>query len=164
MAVLGDIALVQVSADTGTTKPFSFVILADISGQTLNFTDNGWLAAGGFRSGEGTISYVVPANTPIGTVVTINGVSGNFNPSTSGDAIIAYFGSAASPTFLFAVDFADNNTSYAGDATNSNTSAVPTGLTFGDTALAFGPDNAAYTGPLTGTKAQILANIYNYNH
>lgn len=160
MAVLGDIALVGYAADAGG-KTFSFVILADISGQTLSFTDNGWLAAGGFRSGEGTVSYVVPANTPIGTVVTITGLTGTMNPSTGGDQILAYFGSAASPTFLFALDFADGNTTYAGDATNANTSAVPTGLTFGTNALAFGLDNGAYTGSLSGTRLEILANIAN---
>jgi predicted extracellular nuclease len=153
----GDIALVRYSAD-GTTKPFSFVILADLSGQTIFFTDNGWTAAGGFRTGEGVVSYVVPANTPIGTVVSLS-ISGNFNPSGTGDAILAYTGTTSAPNFLFAVDFADNNATYAGDATNSNTSAVPTGLSFGETALAFGLDNAAYDGPLTGTREEILANI-----
>lgn len=160
MAVLGDIALVGYSSDTGG-KSFSFVILADLSGETINFTDNGWLAAGGFRSGEGTVSYTVPAGTAIGTVVTITGLTVTVNPSTSGDQIIAYVGTAASPTFLFALDFADGNTTFAGDATNSNTSAVPTGLTFGETALAFSLDNGAYTGSLSGTRLEILANIAN---
>ena len=160
MAVLGDIALVGYAADTAG-KSFSFVILSDISGETLNFTDNGWLGAGGFRSGEGTVSYVVPANTPVGTVVTITGLTSTLNPSTTGDQILAYFGSAASPTFLFAIDFADGNTTYAGEATNSNTSAVPTGLTVGQNALAFGTDNGAYTGSLSGTRLEILANIAN---
>jgi len=161
MAV-GDIAIVRYSADASgaSTKPLSFVILADLSGQTIFFTDNGWQAAGGFRANEGTISYVVPANTAIGTVITLSpSSSGQFNPSTAGDQILAYTGSAASPNFLFAVDFADGNATYAGDATTSNTSAVPPGLTFGTTALAFGADNAAYNGPLTGTREEILANI-----
>ncbi|TXC71208.1 hypothetical protein FSB78_09785 [Sphingomonas ginsenosidivorax] len=160
MANLGDIAIVGFGADTGV-KSFSFVILADLSGQTINFTDNGWLAAGGLRTNEGTMSYTVPAGTAIGTVVTISGLTGAFNPSTAGDQIIAYTGDATAPNVLFAVDFADGNTTYAADATNTNTSAVPTGLTFGETALAFAADNAAYTGPLTGTREEILANIAN---
>lgn len=162
MATAGDIALVGFQADAvNNSKTFAFVILsADLAGQTITFTDNGWLAAGGFRSGEGTTTYTVPAGATVGTVVTITtSSSATFNPSTSGDAILAYVGSASNPTFLFGVDFADGNATWAGDATNSNTSAVPPGLTFGDTALAFGADNAAYSGPLTGTKAQILANI-----
>ncbi|GGE17229.1 hypothetical protein GCM10011529_24670 [Polymorphobacter glacialis] len=128
MAVLGDIALVGFAADAAG-KSFSFVLLADLSGETINFTDNGWLAAGGFRANEGTTSYVVPADTPVGTVITISGLTGSFNPSTGGDQILAYVGSVTAPTFLFALDFADNNSTYAGDASNSNTSAVPTGLT-----------------------------------
>ncbi len=160
MAILGDIAVVGFGADTGV-KSFSFVILADLAGQTINFTDNGWLAAGGFRTSEGTVSYTVPAGTAIGTVVTISGLTGTFNPSTSGDQIIAYTGDATAPNLLFAVDFADGNATYAADATNTNTSAVPTGLTQGENALAFAADNAAYTGPLTGTREEILANIAN---
>lgn len=161
MATAGDIALIGYQADTiNNTKTFAFVILsADLAGQTITFTDNGWKAAGGFTTTEGSITYTVPANVTVGTVVTLAGVSGNFNLSTTGDSIAAYLGTASNPTFLFGLDIADGNATYAGDATNSNTSAVPTGLTFGDTALAFGADNAAYTGPLTGTKAQILANI-----
>jgi hypothetical protein len=117
MASLGDIAIVGYGADAGV-KSFAFVLLADLSGETITFTDNGWRAAGGFRTGEGTVSYTVPAGTPIGTVVTISGLTGSFNPSTTGDSIIAYVGDAANPTFLFAVDFADANAAYAGDATN----------------------------------------------
>ncbi len=160
MANLGDIAIVGFGADAGV-KSFSFVILGDLSGQTINFTDNGWLAAGGFRGGEGIVSYTVPAGTAVGTVVTISGLTGPFNPSTTGDQIIAYTGEPTAPNVLFAVDFADGNATYAADATNANTSAVPTGLTFGENALAFGADNAAYTGPLTGTREEILANIAN---
>lgn len=158
MAVQGDIAIVGYGADTGI-KSFAFVLLTDLSNETIFFTDNGWTAAGAFRGGEGVVSYFVPTGTPIGTVVTISGLTAALNPSTSGDQILAYTGSAAAPTFLFAVDFADGNATYAGDATSSNTSAVPTGLSFGDTALAFATDNAAYTGPTGGTRAQVLAAI-----
>ncbi|HEX8126552.1 MAG TPA: Calx-beta domain-containing protein [Allosphingosinicella sp.] len=179
MAVLGDIALVGYSADTGG-KGFAFVLLADLTGQVLNFTDNGWTAAGAFRTGEGTFSITIPAGLPVGTVIRVSGLDGtpvvttstgvtlpasayaeanDVNPATGGDQFLVYQGTAASPTFLFAVDFADNNTTYAGDSTNTNTSAVPTGLTFGTNALAFGPDNGAYSGALTGTREQILANI-----
>lgn len=158
MAVAGDIALVGYGADAGV-KSFAFVLLADLAGQTIYFTDNGWLAAGGFRANEGTVSYTVPTDTKIGTVVTISGLTAQLNPSTSGDQILAYTGSAAEPTFLFALNFADGKTAFAGDATNSNTSAVPTGLTAGKDALAFGDDNGAYTGPTTGTRAEILTAI-----
>lgn len=169
----GSIAIVEVNADdqdagTNVTKTVSFVLLdVALRGQTIFFTDNGWLAAGGFRTGEGVISFAVPADAALGTVYTV-GVSGTasptFNPSTSGDAVIAYVGTAASPTILFAVQFGSNSASWAADATTANTSAVPTGLVNGDTALAFALDNAAYTGPLTGTAQQILANIADENN
>jgi predicted extracellular nuclease len=160
-AVLEDIALVGFFSDgaTASADSFAFVLLADLSGQTINFTDNGWLSAGGFRSGEGTFSYVVPAGTPIGTVVTITG-GGTINLSTGGDQIIAYTGTAATPTLLYALDFA-NAQGWDANAADTNTSAVPTGLTAGTNALSFALDNGAYSGPLTGTRAQILANIAN---
>jgi len=158
----GDLALIGYSADTAG-KSFSFVLLQAIdAGTVISFTDNGWLAAGGFRSGEGTFTYTAPAGgAAAGTVITVTGLTGSLNPSTSGDQIIAYQGSAASATPLFALDFADGNATYAGDATNSNTSAIPTGLAAGSTALAFATDNGAYVGSTTGTKAEILSAIAN---
>jgi predicted extracellular nuclease/2',3'-cyclic-nucleotide 2'-phosphodiesterase (5'-nucleotidase family) len=158
---LGDIAIVGYGADT-SVKSFAFVVLTDVaSDEVVNFTDNGWLSAGGFRSGEGTVTSTIPAGTTAGTVITVTGLTSTLNPSTSGDQIIAYQGSASSPNFLFAIDFADGNATFAGDATNSNTSAVPTGLAFGTNALAFELDNGAYTGSLSGSKAEILTNIAN---
>ena len=167
MAGAGSIALVQFTADdqdagTPVVKHYSFVLLdLTLRGQTINFTDNGWLAAGGFRAGEGTMTFTVPAGATLGTVFTISTLTGSFNPSATGDAIIAYVGTEASPTILFAVQFGSGTAAWAADATSSNTSAVPTGLTNGDTALAFAADNGAYTGSLTGTVAEILANIAN---
>ncbi len=159
---VGDIALIGFSADTAG-KSFSFVLLRAVeAGTTISFTDNGWLAAGGFRSGEGVSTYTAPAEgAAAGTVITITGLTGSLNPSTSGDQIIAFQGALAAATPLFAIDFADNNTTFAGDATNSNTSAIPTGLATGVTALAFGADNGAYVGATTGTKAEILSAIAN---
>jgi len=159
---VGDLALIGYSADTAG-KSFSFVLLTAIdAGTVISFTDNGWLAAGGFRSGEGVFTYTAPAGgVAAGTVITVTGLTGSLNPSTSGDQFIAYQGSGATATPLFALDFADNNTTYAGDASNSNTSAIPTGLAAGSTALAFGPDNGAYVGTTTGTKAEILSAIAN---
>ncbi|MDB5432819.1 MAG: Endonuclease/Exonuclease/phosphatase family, partial [Caulobacter sp.] len=175
---IGDIAIISVSADTGAAaggnavaKSFSFVVLADnLGGSVINYTDNGWLAAGGFRQpSEGFASITLAAGITAGTVVTISGLTGQVNPSTTGDSIALFTGgtinSATSytgtPNFLFAVDFADNNTTWAADATNTNTSAVPTGLQAitggGGTAMAFGSDNASYTGITTGTKADLLA-------
>jgi VCBS repeat-containing protein len=159
----GDVALIGYSADTGG-KSFSFVLLQAVeAGTTISFTDDGWLAAGGFRTGEGVVTYTAPAGgATAGTVITFSGLTGSLNPSTSGDQIIAFQGPlGASATPLFAIDFADGNTSYAGDATSSNTSAIPAGLATGSTALAFGTDNGAYVGTTTGTRAEILSAIAN---
>jgi len=159
---VGDLALIGYSADTAG-KSFSFVLLTAVeAGTVISFTDNGWLAAGGFRAGEGVYTYTAGAGgAAAGTVITVTGLTGSLNPSTSGDQIIAYQGSGASATPLFALDFADGNTIYAGDATNSNTSAIPAGLATGSTALAFGTDNGAYVGTTTGTRAEILSAIGN---
>jgi VCBS repeat-containing protein len=160
---VGDLALIGYSADTAG-KSFSFVLLQAVdAGTTISFTDDGWLAAGGFRTGEGVYTYTAGAGgAAAGTVITVTGLTGAFNPSTSGDQIIAFqgpLGPTATP--LFALDFADGNATYAADAGNSNTSAVPTGLATGSTALAFGTDNGAYVGTTTGTKASILSAIAN---
>lgn len=174
----GDIALIGFGADA---KSFAFVLLADsMAGQTVYFTDNGWFSTGSFRATEGVVAVTIPAGTTVGTVITVSSINtagltavtsggaavpvirtGSADPSQSGDQFIAYTGSAASPSFLFAIDFADGNTSWAATATSSNNSGVPTGLTVGTTALAFGPDNGAYVGPTSGTRSEILANIAN---
>src|SRR5258707_11596708 len=107
----GDLALIGYSSDTGG-KSFAFVLLKDVDATTtVNFTDNGWLAAGGFRAGEGVVSWSAPAGgATAGTVISFTGLTGSFNPSTTGDQIIAYQGPATAATPLFAVDFADNHT------------------------------------------------------
>jgi uncharacterized protein len=163
----GDLAIIGFSADTTTApgavpKSLSFVVLREVeAGTVISYTDNGWLAAGGFRANEGTGSFTFASGASAGTVVTISGLTGTLNPSTAGDQFLIYQGPSASPTFLYAVDFADGNTSFAGDATSSNTSAIPPGLTAGSTALAFGTDNGAYTGSTIGSPEQLRAAIAN---
>jgi hypothetical protein len=50
---VGDLALIGYSADTAG-KSFSFVLLQAVeAGTVISFTDNGWLAAGGFRAARG---------------------------------------------------------------------------------------------------------------
>ena len=163
----GSLALIAFSADASSAanETFSFVLLDEsLRGQTVYVTDNGVTAAGGFRTGEGILSFTIPTDAAIGAVFSrpqFTQVSGTLDGSGSGDAFTAYVGtSPTSPTdFLFQIDFADGNTSYAADATSSNTSAVAPGLTYGTTALAFAADNGVYTGPITGTVEEILANI-----
>src|SRR4051794_34941299 len=146
----GDLAIVQYNSST--TDTFSFIFARDIeAGTVVNFTDNGWLAAGGFRPGEGTVTYTAPTAITAGTVVTLTGL----NLDAAGDQIIAYQGTEASPTILYLVDFADGNNTVAGDATNDNTTALPPGLTLGQTAVAVGFQNAISAGPIDGPPPQL---------
>ena len=148
---VGDIAIVQYNS--GTTDSFTFVFSRDVeAGTVVNFTDNGWLAAGGFRPGEGTVTYTAPTAITAGTVVTLTGL----NLDDAGDQIIAYQGDEASPTILYVVDLADGNNTVAGDATNDNTTALPPGFTLGVNAVAVGFDNAIYAGPIDGSPARAV--------
>ena len=130
--------------------------LRDIeAGTTINFTDNGWLASGGFLPGEGTVTYTASTLIAAGTAVTLTGL----DLDNAGDQIIAYQGDALNPTFLYAIDLADGDQAFADDATSTTTSAIPTGLTPGFTAVAVSFDNAAYTGPGSGSQSELLAAI-----
>ena len=152
----GDLAIVQYNSST--TNSFTFVFARDIeAGTVVNFTDNGWLAAGGFRPGEGTVTYTAPTAITAGTVVTLTGL----DLDAAGDQIIAYQGTQASPTILYLVDLADGNNTVAGDATNDNTTALPPGLTLGQNAVAVGFDNAIYAGPIDGSPPQLFPLISN---
>ncbi len=144
--VAGDIAIVQY--DSSTTNSFTFVFTRDVeAGTSVNFTDNGWLAAGGFRAGEGTVTYTAATAITAGTTVTLTGL----NLDDAGDQIIAYQLALATPTILHVVDFADGNNTVAGDATNDNTTALPPGFTLGLNAVAVGFDTAIYAGPIDGS-------------
>ncbi|RZJ44657.1 MAG: hypothetical protein EON86_02910, partial [Brevundimonas sp.] len=171
----GDIAIISMNADTN--KTFSFVSLVDIApGEVIKFTDNSWLGSA-FRTGEGTITWTAPAGgVPRGTVITIdttNTVStvnvgtvtdnGDVNFSTSGDQIIAYQDGSGSPNFLYAVNNEGAGVWQTGAAANNtNASALPTGLVAGETAVALNEtDNAAYSGGVSGTRAELLALIGN---
>jgi VCBS repeat-containing protein len=79
----------------------------------------------------------------------------------SGDQIIAYQGTHASPTVLYAIDFADGDSTFDADATSSFTSAIPTGLTLGVTAVAIPLGNGSYAGPNSGSPTEVLAAIGN---
>ena len=146
--VPGDIAIVGYNSDGPDN--FTFVVLRDIdAGTTLNFTDNGWLASGGFGVGEGTVTYTAATAITAGTTVTLTGLDLN----DAGDQIIAYWGDVASPNLVYAIDFADGDNAFAG------TSALPAGLTLGVAAVAIAFDNGAYTGTDAGSQSELLAAI-----
>lgn len=164
----GDIAFVQYNADG--TDNFAFVALEDIPGnEVILFTDNGWLGDdSGFRANEGVITWTAPAGgVTAGTVVTIDTApsasvgsvttSGSLNFSASGDQVIAYQENGAAITPITALNN-EGAAVFQADAADSNTSALPQGLTVGSTAVAITEiDNAVYTGPTTGDKATLQA-------
>ncbi|CAO4137061.1 ExeM/NucH family extracellular endonuclease [Methylorubrum extorquens] len=170
----GDIAIVGYDADN--PDDFAFVVLRDIeAGTAISFTDNGWSSSGNaLRTSEGTYTYTAPTAVAGGTVIhpTSDGSAGgpdspvytsalapNFSFSTDGDQILAYQGTAANPTFLYAINFADGATGFAANGTNANTSALPPGLVLGQTAVALGADNGRYAGTLSGTRDGLLTAI-----
>ena len=171
----GDIAITRVQSDNPDI--FNFVALVDIpSEESIKFTDNGWRSDGSFRDNEGTITWTAPAaGVPAGTEVeiqngaaTLGSVTGSVALSASGDQVLAYQGDDNNPTFLFAVQ--TNSNQFQTDATNSNDSALPTGLVVGETAVAVGlgpgagdeTDNSAYDcSVLSGDKDTLLAAIAN---
>ena len=181
----GDIAFSGYISSTGdnTLDQFSFVLLRNIGpGTVINFTDNSWLNTNVFRIGESDITYTSNAAYPAGTEITIqdlaatlaNGnsagtVTGSgLSLGTTGDQILAYRGTPASPIFISAIHMnvyttsspnfdPVNTTALAWDGTNSNNnnaSALPTGLTTGVNAIWVGQEgvgeseynNARYDG------------------
>jgi hypothetical protein len=157
----GDVAIVHYASDD--PDAFALVFLRDIeAGTTINITNKGWLAAGGFHPSGGTTTYTAPADITAGTVITVP--IGSIALDTAGDQLIVYQGTEASPTLLYAIDFADGNNTFAADAISSTTSALPTGLTLGVTALALGSDNAVYAGPTSGTSLDLLEAIGDRTH
>jgi hypothetical protein len=168
----GDIAIVSYNADG--VEEFSFVTTVDIpGGEVLKFTDNGWLNTGSFRGGEGTITWTAPpTGVPCGTIVRFNGnvadaglSSGSMALAGSGDQILVYQGSSAAPSFVYALNN-EGSKVWQANATNSNTSSLPTGLLDGFSAVALQEvDNIAYDGTLTsGSRALVLGAISDFNN
>lgn len=154
----GDIAIIGFNFDD--PDQMAFVLLVNIgSGTQINFTDNGWRSNNTFRTGEGTFTWTAGTDLPAGTIV-VPAVSG-VAFSNTGDQILAYQGTSSSPTFLYAVN-SEGSGVWQSSATSSATSALPTGLVNGTSAIALNEiDNSKYTGITSGTKAQLLAAIGN---
>ena len=156
----GDIAIIGMNADN--PDRFAFVALATLpAGATIHFTDNGWRDDGTFRANEGIYTYTVPGGgLAAGSVIDIEEPSG-VAFAASGDQILAYTGDESSPSFVYALNVSGSAT-WQETATSSNTSALPTGLSNGTTAVAVEEfDNVAYTGPTSGTRSELLTAIGN---
>ena len=164
----GDIAILGINCDD--PDDFAFLMLKDITtGTIINFTDDGWFAAGGFRNTEGIIAYTSSGPVAAGNVITYSTsssnfttVSGSFFFAASGDQLIAFQGDVSSPTLIFAVND-DGAATWQADATSSNNSALPTGLTNGETAVALTErDNVKYNGSTSfSSPSNALAAIAN---
>jgi hypothetical protein len=163
----GDIAILQYNSDNSPEQIKFLVLRSFESGTIINFTDDGWFSAGGFRTNEGIVAWTAPTDFQCGDIVTMDmpsgtdltSVSSGFDLSASGDQIIVFQGDVSTPTLIFAVNN-ETNSSWQADATSSNTSALPTGLTNGVNAVALKEtDNLKYNGPLTGSRATVLTNI-----
>ncbi len=158
------------------TDQFSFVLLRDVTaGTTVTFTDRGWLAAGGLRSGEGTFELTFTADygcgseflavmSPLevldsGGVVAGTTVGGGLQLSTSGDQVFAYQGPEPTPgddaSLLAGVQM---NGGWDADATSTNTSALPSALIDGVHVVAIAPEtnNARYDCSLAAAEPSVL--------
>ncbi len=154
----GDIAIIGVNSDNPDL--FGFVALVDLpSGTQIGFVDHGWQASGSFRTNEDEYFYTASSGISRGTVVQVTDTDGSPRFSTSGDQLIAFQGAVTSPTMIYAVNFEGAGV-WQVDATSSNTSALPTGLVNGSTAVAIDEcDNIAYSGSTSGTRSELLSLI-----
>jgi len=153
----GDIAIIGVNSDNPDL--FGFVALVDLpSGTTIGFTDHGWQSSGSFRTNEQEYAFTATGTVPKGAIVLVADTDGAPQFSASGDQLTAFQGPVASPTMIYAVNF--DGTGWQADATSSNTSALPTGLVNGSTAVAIGEcDNLAYAGSTSGSRSELLTLI-----
>lgn len=172
----GDIAITGINSDG--SDQFSFVLLTDIlTGTEINFTDFGWIDTGGFIDSvnEGVVTWTAASDLSCGSEIIIDNIgAGNFTATNgsavqtdagftlaaTGDQVIAFQGSLNEPTFLYAIHFgiAGGWTS----ATNTNTSAVPAGLTNGTNAMDLGNfDNGTYDCSTTSNQTLILTEVAN---
>lgn len=164
----GDIAITGYNSDTPVS--FSFVALTDLPIHTnIAFTDRGWLTTDRFRNGIGddTLTWWATSTVSAGTVVIIDldsstastgNTDHNMILSDMGDQIIAFQGET--PGGLIAA--IQMNGPWDAEASDADTSSLPSTLTNGTNALFIDPemDNARYDCSVTGpTAAAIRAAI-----
>ena len=207
----GDIVIVAINGDTDATygRGFSFMPLLNLeAGTEIYFTDYGWSdVAGAFINSTAVSDVFVKYTAPAGGVTAGTVIRNATNSTTNfvfyfaygistfnyvnivgvaaSDEVLAFQGSIASPTFLFAASYVSTDVVASGWATNVAAtggtngvgSALPgtgnasvTDLVDDVTALSFNRaandnDNCAYTGPTTATdKAGWQARISNYSN
>ncbi len=154
-----DIAFTGVNMDDPDEFSIVFLTAIDINTE-IKFTDNGWLASSDFRSGEDTYTWTAGSAYGIGDEIVIS--SSGLGLSTYGDQIIAY----QNTSDIIAAINVEGAHVWQSDATDTNTSALPSGLSNGKNCVALDEyDNVNYNRTVTsGTKATILAAINNYSN
>lgn len=164
----GGLAIIGYQSDT--PDKIAFVALSDIpAGTAIRFTDCGWQSSGSFRVNEGGIQYTAPSNLSAGAVAVFTappaspwaanntGFDNSLGLANSGDQILVFTNTAASPTHIYALTA---NAAGFTDATDSGTTALPTGLTNGITAVSIGgSENGYYNGPLSGSAEELRIHI-----
>lgn len=156
----GDIAITGVNMDN--PDQISVVFLVDIEdGTEIKFTDNGWLSANDWRSNEGVFTWTASQAYSPGDEIIIDFTSGP-SLATEGDQVIAYQNSSD----MIAAINDEGSHVWQADATSSNTSALPQGLTNGTNCVALiETDNIQYDRSVTsGTKEELLAAINDYTN
>ena len=176
----GDVAIAGVNSSN--PDGFSVVTLVNLdSGTQFTLTDKGWLSAGGFRTGEGTITYTAPSDIRAGTILTWVDAGGSnsagfsyaseaagggtaigLNKTGESLAVVAggssvVSGSTSASSILWGVQ--TYSTAWDADAADSSTSARP-----GAISATFSPvigvgssgsgsqfNNGAYSGVTTAT-------------
>lgn len=173
----GDVAIVGVTSDG--PDEFGVLLLNDVlAGTELIFTDCGWSSSNNAlrTGGEDTLFWVTDVNLPAGTLINFtDGSSGGVSDigrvtsgkmsglSSSGDQILVFQGTVSSPSFIFAITF--NGSAFESDATSSNTTAVPPGLTVGVNAVSIPEaDNMLYLSDSIGPTALILGKVCDPNN
>ncbi len=167
----GDVAVIGLNADN---DDFTWVALEAIpDGAYLYFNENGWYN-NGFQAGEGSILWTNDTGVEIaaGTKITYDDSAGtmsvgsiavslDFNLAGSGDQILVYKGTPASPYFITAVNVGDWKSQ-----DDNNESELPPDLTNAVTAVALNvADNSIYDMSVTiGSAGTVLSAIMDVNN
>jgi len=161
---MGDIAFSAYHSDvTAPDDYFTIVLLRAVTaGEEIEFTENGWFAAGGFRVGESTCKLTFGSSYIVGTQIIIsktpfeardqdNALAGTMSGTalslaTGGDQVFAYNPSNVpsagnESSFIAAIHM---NGDWDAESTSSTTSAKPSVFTDGTNSVSINPevDNA----------------------
>ena len=148
----GDIAIIGVVR--GYPDSFAFVATVDVADGVVIYFTHAQCDSVSFRAGEGTLTFR-STGLLAGTVVHMapgqvdcslwSGLGDDFALSMTGNTLLAYTGTADAPHFIYGVQFA------AGGGWDGSGVATQVDHTT--------PFGAAYTGPTTGTREEVLGHL-----